>query len=106
MSDIQTELLERFSANFNDGEPIESRYDSHDMFSASVIVDFIKDFAVPYIASHDKEVERLARLDELSNIYSDEADDIRTGISQTEYKDRKRDMYLDERIAELQKGEK
>ena len=48
---LREHLLSLYSANFNDGEPIESRVGSRDMFSVSTIVDFVDDFIMPFITA-------------------------------------------------------
>ena len=66
--ELREQLLLLYSANFNDGEPIEGRAASRDMFSVSTIVDFIDDFVVPLIIADRKRVALEARLDELEHL--------------------------------------
>lgn len=63
--ELREKLLSLYSANFNDGEPIESRVGSRDMFDVSAIVDFIDDFVVPLITADRKRVALEARIDGL-----------------------------------------
>lgn len=93
MSEEEKHLLAVFSANFNDGEPIETRVGSSDMKNVSVIVEFIKDYVAPYVVS--KQIE--ARIDELSHVFRIVDGRIfwQSDISLA--------MPLDERIVELRK---
>ncbi len=61
-------LLSLFSANFNDGYPIESRVNSKDMWSASAIVEFIDEYVAPYTHNRVAKAERAARIDEANYI--------------------------------------
>lgn len=56
--ELRDRLLEIFSANFNDGEPIVERLKSKDAYSTSVIYEFIDEFVVPFIHAHDATRER------------------------------------------------
>jgi hypothetical protein len=67
--ELREQLLSLYSANFNDGEPIESRVGSRGVFSVSVIVDFVDDFIVPLVAADRKRVALEARIDEISHIF-------------------------------------
>lgn len=66
--ELREKMLSLYSANFNDGEPIEGRVGSRDMFSVSVIVDFVDDFIVPLITADRKRVELEARIEALNGV--------------------------------------
>lgn len=66
--ELREEMLSLYSANFNDGEPIEGRVGSRDMFSVSVIVDFVDDFIIPFIIADRKRVESEAKIEAAEHI--------------------------------------
>ena len=70
--ELREKLLSLYSANFNDGEPVENRVNSRDMYSVSVVVDFIDDFVVPLINAEIAKV--LDRLESEMNRYIAEHD--------------------------------